>query len=96
VHDFIRGLSPLPGAFTYLHGKSVKLFDSRIYEESNNLSELVGTIVDFRDKRIIIQCSKSSISVAQIQVEGKRIMTIEDYLRGHKLEKGTGLGNKDR
>ena len=88
VHNFIRGLSPYPSAFTFINDKVVKLFESRIIEIRNKRTELPGTIIDIKDNKLIIQCAQSSISLNEIQIEGKRKMKIEEYLRGSRLEIG--------
>lgn len=86
VHNFIRGLSPYPAAFTLLDGKMVKLFDSRIIETQNNKQDKPGTIIDIKGNRLIVQCDKGLISIGEIQMEGKRRIQIDEFLRGYKLE----------
>ena len=92
VHDFIRGLSPYPASFTTLNNKTIKLFNSGIYESENNKIEKPGTIIDLLNNKFIIQCLNGSVSIGEIQLEGKRRMKIDDYLRGNKIEIGTQLG----
>jgi len=92
VHDFIRGLSPYPASFTLLNGKTAKIFDSRLYESVNTRNENPGTIVYIAENKFIIQCLNSSVEINAIQVEGKRRMKIEEFLRGHKIEIGILLG----
>jgi methionyl-tRNA formyltransferase len=87
VHNFIRGLSPYPAAYTFINEKMVKLYLSRIYEDHNKRRELPGVIVDILENMLIIQCVNSSISIGEIQVEGKRKMKIDEYLRGNRIEK---------
>lgn len=91
VHNFIRGLSPYPAAFTYINGKIIKLFESRIFEKQNSGNHLPGTIIDIQINKLIIQCQTSSISVFEIQVEGKKRMQVDDYLRGSRIQIGTHL-----
>jgi len=92
VHDFIRGLSPYPASFTSLNHKKAKLFNSRLNQYSNISSEKPGTIIEINESKLVVQCLGSSISVGEIQIEGKRRMKIDEYLRGHKIETGTLLG----
>jgi len=91
VHNFIRGLSPYPAAFTTINGKVAKLFESRIFEKQSNRNEPPGKIVEILKNKMIIQCLSSSISVSEIQVEGKKRMKVDDYLRGSKISIGTLL-----
>jgi len=92
VHNFIRGLSPYPAAFTFINGKMTKLFESRLFEEQNDRFNLSGVVVDILDNKLIVQCANSSISCTGIQVEGKRKMTINEYLRGSQINIETQLG----
>jgi methionyl-tRNA formyltransferase len=92
VHDFIRGLSPYPASFTFLNGKIAKLFGSKLHESSNSRNEVPGAIVDILENQLIIQCDKSSVSIGEIQLEGKRRMKTEDFLRGYQLSVGMQLG----
>ena len=88
LHNFIRGLSPYPTAYAFMNGKMVKLFESSIFEEHNNRNESPGAIVDIIENNLIVQCAQSSISVNEIQIEGKRKMKTEEYLRGSRIEIG--------
>ena len=91
VHNFIRGLSPFPGAYSYITGKVIKLFNSRLSDYKNEDNQIPGTILEINDTTIMIRCLNDSISVTEIQIEGKRRMRIDEYLRGHKMEIGTIL-----
>jgi methionyl-tRNA formyltransferase len=86
VHNFIRGLSPLPAAYTLQEGKKTRLFQTGIYSE-NNVQKSPGSIVEIKKDELIIQCNPGLLAVREIQPEGKRRMKIEEYLRGHTLQK---------
>ena len=80
VHNLVRGLSPFPGAFTYLNGKMFKIFATE--KEFSSLSEKPGTIVTDNKTFLKIACSNGYIHCLFIQLEGKKKMLIEDFLRG--------------
>ena len=42
---------------------------------------------------ILVATADSSVIIKELKVEGKKKMSAEDYLRGHKIEKGTKIGN---
>lgn len=81
VHNLIRGLSAYPGAFTLLNEKMIKIFRS---EKNDQISDLSPGAHD-SDKKTFLHfgCSKGFISVKEIQLEGKKKMSIEEFLRGH-------------
>lgn len=85
VHNQIRGLSPHPAAWTLLHGKEVKILESRVYEEHS--SGKAGAIIE-TNPRLLVQCGQGSIALHVLKPEGRKQMTAEEYLRGHRLEAG--------
>ncbi len=82
----IRGLSPFPGAFTELNGKMLKIYRSE-KEVSPNHTE-GGTLGLFKtDSKTFLKfaCADGYIHVKELQLEGKKKMTIEDFLRGYRF-----------
>ena len=79
IYNLIRGLSPYPAAFTFLQGKKLKIFSAE--KESNNEANEPGAI--FTDRSFLKFAAKDgSISLKEIQLEGKKKMNIADFLRG--------------
>lgn len=83
VYNLIRGLAPYPAAFTIINGKKFKIFSaSKIYEPlEHNPGELFSDNKSF----IKIACNDGYISLTEIQPEGKKRMTIGDFLRGNRI-----------
>ena len=93
VHNFVRGLSPKPGAYTYLQGKRIQLFETRIID-SVTVSNLPGVLVAVDEKeQMVIQCNPGWLSVGELKAEGKKRMRVGDYLRGQKLDLGSQFGS---
>ncbi len=93
IHNLIRAFSPEPGAFTTaFNGKRMKIFSSSILD---NLSENVncGKIVICSKNQLAIQTGKGLLEVGEVQIEGKRRMKVEEFLRGTKLQINMMLGN---
>ena len=82
VHNFIRGLSPYPGAWTMLGDKVLKIFESTPHPGEH---EAPGTL--YSDGRSVLEISAADgvIRVKTLQMEGKKRMSTEDFLRGTKL-----------
>ncbi len=84
IYNLIRGLSPYPAAHTTLHGKTLKVYASgkEIIEHSNTLGE------SFSDGKTYIKyaCTDGYIYLYEIQLEGKKRMTVGEFLRGYKWE----------
>ncbi|MBX2932141.1 MAG: methionyl-tRNA formyltransferase [Chitinophagaceae bacterium] len=86
VHNLIRGLSPFPGAFTYIDNKIVKIFISR--KEIIHHTNSIGTIISDGKTFLKFTCLDGYIHVLELQLEGKKRMKIEDFLRGNKINVG--------
>jgi methionyl-tRNA formyltransferase len=88
VYNLIRGLSPFPAAFTHLDGKLLKIYQSIPAIEPH--PDLPPGHVD-TDQKSYLQFTTADghIRVTEIQLEGKKKMKIEDFLRGYKAAGGT-------
>jgi len=85
IHNQIRGLSPFPGAFTTFEGKMMKIFISRPVE---NIHRHIPGSVEIESKTSIRFFAKDGfIYVDELQVEGKKRMFAEDFLRGYRPDK---------
>ena len=92
VHDLIRGLSPIPLAFTYSqNGKMLKVASARISERSN-ASYDVGTVVSCDNNCITVACADGCIDILTVLPEGKRRMSAADFIRGRGVSVGERLG----
>lgn len=81
IHNLIRGLSPFPGAFFKKNDKTYKVYRSQVNEETNlKPGEILQT-----KKEIYIGCGKYNLQVLEIQPEGRKRMTAEEFLRGYTL-----------
>ena len=82
VHNLIRGLSPYPGAYTMINKKRLKIFESVVIHDKDSIP---GTWSTDHETYLRFGCTNGYIAVKDLQLEGKRRMTITDFLRGNKL-----------
>jgi methionyl-tRNA formyltransferase len=87
VHNFIRGLSPHPAAWTVHDGTILKIYRS---EKSEVRSQKSGGI-DISEGKLYVGTGSGTISVLEIQQEGKKRMSVEEFLRGYKFNNGDVL-----
>lgn len=80
INNLIRGLSPYPAAFTHLNGKKLKIFSAK--KELANSKEKPGEIVTDHKTYLKFAAKDGFISLNEIQLEGKKRMAIDDFLRG--------------
>lgn len=86
VHNQIRGLYPWPIAATKLDGRNIKIYSSRICEKSGK----PGTILSV--KPLVVACGDKSVEILELQPEGKKRMTSQAFVLGHKLSVGDIIG----
>lgn len=83
VHDFIRGMSPFPCAWTLLDGKNLRIYRGRKIENSSSLE--VGRIQSDGKTFIHFGCIDGQYAIEDLQLEGKKRMGVEEFLRGYRI-----------
>ena len=91
VHNFVRGLSPDPCAFTFHNGKLLNIYRTKktgvkVHEASP------GLVVSKTDKELQVVTEDEALAIEELQLEGKKRMQIEEFLRGYRLDRGDRLG----
>lgn len=118
LERLIRGLNPWPSAFTYLKGKTLKIWKAALVpsaqgedspqgksssqekspcrQETLSLQESPahrpGEILSADKEGLVIQTGKGALEILELQLEGKKRMEAEAFLRGYALEVGSLLG----
>jgi methionyl-tRNA formyltransferase len=83
IHNLIRGLSPFPGSFTELGDLTIKIFRS---EKENSLpSSRSGRWESDKKTYLKFAAKDGYIHLKDVQLEGKKRMSIEDFLRGYRF-----------
>ena len=90
IERLIRGLNPWPSAYSKLNHKTIKIWKANVIESNSDYK--AGCIVAIGKDFLHIQTGDKLLSIIELQLEGKKRMSIEDFLRGVKLEIGTRLG----
>lgn len=92
IERLIRGLNPWPSAYTYLSGKTLKIWKATVHP--GNTDAAPGTVVKADKQNLVIQTGVDRLSLEEVQLEGKKRMPVADFLRGFTIENGTVLGTK--
>ena len=74
----IRAYNPWPGAFMKVDGQNLKVFSASVVDLNGQPGEILRS-----DKDLIVAADKGALSLAEVQLEGKRRMTAGEFLRGH-------------
>ena len=88
LHDLIRGLSPIPLAFTHTpDGKLLKIVESRVLDAEKTVKTFPGTVLAVGND-IQVVCGKGILSLLTVVPEGKGKMSSADFVRGRKIAEG--------
>jgi methionyl-tRNA formyltransferase len=85
VHDFVRGLSPHPAAWTTLRDKLVKIYKTAIDGE---WPADAGAVVKSDARRLVAATGRGAVEILELQQEGKRRLPAEEFLRGTSIKAG--------
>jgi methionyl-tRNA formyltransferase len=86
VHDFIRGLSPYPTAWTTLNGLKLKVYQSSKEIVPPSVSNPIGTFLTDHKSYLKVVTEDGFIHFLDIQLEGRKRMDIKTFLNGYKIE----------
>lgn len=86
IERLIRGLNPWPSAFSYIGGKTMKIWKARVGKTVAGAE--IGSVALVNDKELAVQTGEGSLYLEEVQLEGKKRMQTADFLRGCRIEKG--------
>ena len=91
IERLIRGLNPWPSAYTNLSGKTFKIWKAKVVSEENTYEP--GCICRIDKAGMYVQTGKGILLLTEVQMEGKKRMDADAFLRGYQIEEGTFFGN---
>jgi len=80
----INGLNPNPGAWFEYNKERYKVWKAKIVNENSEAGKTI-------DNKLTVACKEQSIQILKIQKEGKKILSIKEFLSGHEIKKGETL-----
>lgn len=82
IHNFVRGLSPYPAAWSVFNDVQFKVYETEV-EPDKHLEP--GQAESDNKTFIRIGCGKGAVLIKELQMQGKKRMKTEDFLKGNKL-----------
>lgn len=81
IHNLVRGVNPQPGAWTWVDfkGKRLRLKINRTKPHRGHGNP--GTIIEYGNA-FVVACGEGSLEVLDLQLEGKRAMSAQEFMRG--------------
>lgn len=99
IERLIRGLNSWPSAYTSWNGKILKIWDSEVVtdeilsgREDSGLQAGPGTVIRRDKKSVTIKCGRDALRILEVQLQGKKRMTMQAFLVGNQIEPGMRLG----
>lgn len=87
IERLIRGLNPWPSAYTHLNNKTFKIWKAKVVTEDSDYQP--GCIVRADKHDLIVQTGAGQLALLEVQLEGKKRMEADAFLRGNQVEVGT-------
>ncbi|MGL5513544.1 MAG: methionyl-tRNA formyltransferase, partial [Sporomusa sp.] len=87
IHNLVRGLNPWPGAYCRLQNKSLKIWQTKVYDAIEPCLA-PGRIVQMTKEGLVVETGKGTIEILEVQPESKRRIKASDYVCGYCLTVG--------
>jgi len=82
IHNLVRGLSPVPGAYSFIGEDKVKILETDVMEDSQGEP---GRILDVHKRGISVSTGKGTLRILRLQYPGKKPMKVADFLNGNEF-----------
>lgn len=90
IECLVRGFNPWPSAYTFLNGKMLKVWSASVSQQEYEGTP--GQIVELTKDAIVVKTKDKALLIKELQLEGKKRMPADAFLRGVQLECGMVLG----
>jgi methionyl-tRNA formyltransferase len=84
IWNRLRAFTPWPGAFTVFNGKLLKIWKAEVFEKSGS----AGAVLSADKTGIVVGCGKNALRILELQREGGKRLTAEQFLTGMPLKAG--------
>jgi methionyl-tRNA formyltransferase len=89
IHNLVRGLNPWPGAYCQHNGKSLKVWETKVY--NNHVNGQPSLVHEITESSIMVETGKGIIELLTVQPASKRRMNAHDYACGYGITIGDFL-----
>jgi len=92
IERCVRAFNPWPSAYTMLNGKLLKIFAAHVEQVPRFSQAAPGTIVEVTPISVSVATGDGVLTLLEVQLEGKKRLPVEEFLRGHLIAPGPVLG----
>jgi len=96
IERHIRAFNPWPSAYTTANGKLLKIFAAQVESHVHQSAVAPGTIIEITPVGLVVVTGTGALTLTEVQLEGKKRLSIEEFLRGYPLSPGLVLGSEAR
>ena len=90
IDNKVRAFKIWPGTFTNIGDKVLKLFDVLPIDDVDINADF-GVITSVDKEKFTVKCTNGTLEIRKVQLQGKKRMSVSDFIRGNKLEVGMRL-----
>jgi methionyl-tRNA formyltransferase len=98
IKDHVRAMEPWPKTYTYWHpadGLPVRLILGPLAVVENSTADVApGTVIEASGHRLVIAAGQGAVMPTSVQPSGKRLMAVDEFLRGHRIRPGDRFGGE--
>ncbi len=89
IERFIRGMTPWPGAFTYVNGKRMRIFKATIWDPE--LTDIPGRVFKGFSGQLCVSTGKGILSILEVQLDSGKRLEIKEFLKGASIPEGAEM-----
>lgn len=90
IHNLVRGINPWPSAYTTYKGQTMKVWKTKVLNETSDKHP--GTILKVDKEGIRVSTKDNVLLIKEIQMPGKKRVLVEEYIKGNSIETNEILG----
>lgn len=96
LERLIRGLNPWPSAYTYINGKTLKIWKAAVcgQPEDDRDARIPGMVAEVGKDAFRVQTGDGLLEIREVQLEGKKRMAAADFMRGYEIKEHLLLGQR--
>lgn len=98
LERLIRGLNSWPSAYTHYQGKTLKIWEADVVDEEENEENsgfAPGSVSAVGKDYFDVVCGENRLRIYSLQLEGKKRMSVKDFLLGYEVTAGLRLGEEE-
>lgn len=94
IERLVRGLNSWPSAYTYYKGKTCKIWEAKAVEKT--LVRPAGIVEEVQKDCIYVATGEGCLKITELQLEGKKRLSVKEFMLGHAIEAGEQFGGDVR